>query len=71
MINKKHIEDLRFVVDKLIDEIAAIQSAMNRDEVGPQDIRNFYVQLDFAEYRVAGIMYGASVELDGAYNEDD
>lgn len=71
MINKKHLADLKFVLEQLIDEVAVIQAAINEDRVGPEELRDFYVTLDFSEHRVSGIMYGAGVEIDGAYNNED
>jgi hypothetical protein len=71
MINKKHIDEIKIILGSLIDEIADMQSAVNDDRVGPEEIRDFYAALDYAEYKTAGIMYGANVEIDGAYNEDE
>ncbi len=71
MINKRHLEDLKYVVEHMIDEIVAMQSSLNEGSVGPEEIRDFYAALDFAEFRVAAIMGSASVDLDGVYNEDD
>jgi hypothetical protein len=69
MINKKHLEDLKQVVETLIDEVAAIQAAINDNVVGPEEIRDFYGVIDFSEYRLSGIMYAAGI--DGAYMQDE
>ncbi len=71
MINGKHKETLKTVVGHLIDEIVIMQSALNEDNIGPEQIRNFYAAVDFAEFRIAAIMGSASVDLDGVYNADD
>lgn len=71
MINNRHIEHLKEVLTLLIDEIVDIQCAINRGTPSPEEISDFYAAVDFAEARLAGIIYGAQIDLSLGMYEDE
>jgi hypothetical protein len=75
MLTNKHLEDFKYVLESLIDEVAEAQAALNRNEVTlrPGVLAELLATVDYASFTISGIMYSAEIDLTGEYTdvEDD